>query len=54
MPILTCFSAEGITWSSALPFRVGSSFTASSMMLRACWISSSVITNGGARRMMFW
>ena len=43
-----------MTWSSSAPLSVGSVSTASEMILSASWICSSVMTRGGARRMMFW
>lgn len=52
--IFTFFSPDGITLSSFPPFKLGSSFMALSMMFNAFWICSSVITSGGARRMIFW
>lgn len=50
----TFFSFGGMTLASFSPLRLGSSLTASSMMLSADLISSSVMTSGGANRMMFW
>lgn len=52
-PMCTFFSPGGSTSCSLLPSSFGSSSIASLMMASAESISSSVMTSGGARRMMF-
>lgn len=47
------FSESGMIWLSASPSKVGSSWIDSRMIRSDSWICSSLITSGGARRMIF-